>query len=268
MSHTLNTRQEIITPKLARTYLAMNRSNRPIRKHLVSQLASLMKQGRFHESHQGIAFYNTGELADGQHRLSAIVESGMIVKMLVTRGLFPVANHAIDRGIARTSKDTLGFLGLKASNRDIAIARCIIQQHDMIVEGRGTWNSKTVPSERFSDNFSSLTECLEFSHALLSCPAPAAAAFAVAFFSESRDRLLEFAKIFNTGVCDSVNTDMAAILIRDFVLSKRYSLGNNGRQALFEKTCSAIRNFCRFHSPSRLNVCKSLAYTAPDGKVK
>lgn len=267
MNERFMTKFEIITPSIARKYLALNRSNRPIRRQLVLQLADLMKQGKFYASHQGIAFYDTGELADGQHRLSAIVESGLDAEMLVTRGLSPQSNHCIDRGIARTARDTLGFLGVNASNRDCAIIRCIIQQHDMVKDGRDYWSSRSIPSERFSDNFLALSECVEFSRGLSSCPASCAAAFALAFFSESRDRLAEFANAFNRGFCERKETDMAAIAIRELVIAKKYSLGCNGRQELFIKSCTSIRNFCRFHSPSRLTACKASAYTAPDGMI-
>lgn len=261
------TKHEMITPHIAMRYLELNRKNRPIRKKLVSQLADLIRQGKFHSTHQGIAFYESGELADGQHRLSAIAESGIPVRMLVSRGISPEANHCIDRGIGRTARDTLGFLGISASNRDIAIVRCIIQEHDMITSGRTWWDSRGIPSERFSDNFSELTECIQFSRSLSSCPAPAAAAFATAFFTESMDRLLEFANVFNRGVCDNNETDLAAIALRDLVIAKKYSLGNSGRQELFQKTCTAIRHFCRLHSPARLTVCKSFKYTLPEGMI-
>lgn len=263
----ITTKPEFITPRIAKKYLELNRNNRPIRKQLVAQLAELIKQGKFHSTHQGIAFYESGDLADGQHRLSAIAESGIAVQMLVSRGVPSEANHCIDRGIARTAKDTLGFLGILASNKDLAVARCIMQQHDMISSGRTCWDSRSIPSERFSDNFSALAECIKFSHAMSACPAPPAAAFAMAFFTESSHRLLEFANVFNRGVCDNSETDLAAIAIRDFVISKKYSLGNAGRQELFEKTCSAIRHFCRFYSPARLTVCKAYKYKLPEGMI-
>ncbi len=43
-----------------------------------------MREGHWDTTHQGIAIASDGTLVDGQHRLLAIVESGVTVRMNVT----------------------------------------------------------------------------------------------------------------------------------------------------------------------------------------
>ncbi len=73
-----------ITPDIARKYLDHNGHNRPIRKFWVRELALRMKEGSFENRRDGLLIDENGNLLNGLHRLSAVVESGCTVKMWVT----------------------------------------------------------------------------------------------------------------------------------------------------------------------------------------
>jgi len=75
------TKVEIIDPVLAKKYLAKNINNRNIRNKWVEHLANAIKRGEWITTHQGIAFNNLGFLADGQHRLHAIIQANTPVQM-------------------------------------------------------------------------------------------------------------------------------------------------------------------------------------------
>lgn len=96
---------ETITPQMASEYLNHNIRNRKIRKNAVAMIARDISMGRFKTTHQGIAFYEDGTLADGQHRLTAIMKAGIPVEIMVTRGLKKDGMSAIDRGTARNVSD-------------------------------------------------------------------------------------------------------------------------------------------------------------------
>src|SRR3954467_12893306 len=64
-----------INPQLAAEMLKHNDSNRHISKNLVSKLASDIRENRWRLNGEPIILANTGELNDGQHRLSAIIEA-------------------------------------------------------------------------------------------------------------------------------------------------------------------------------------------------
>jgi hypothetical protein len=76
-----------ITPALAREWLKNNFGNRKISDDTVKAYARDMAAGVWTATHQGIAFNDRDELIDGQHRLLAIILSGVTVRMLVTFGL-------------------------------------------------------------------------------------------------------------------------------------------------------------------------------------
>jgi hypothetical protein len=103
---------EDVTPKKAAAYLAKNVTNRSLREPTVAAYEADMRAGNWVPTHQGIAFNDREELIDGQHRLTAVVRSGVTVRMLVTRGLPSVTgdNHtmdAVDRGAGRSIADQL-----------------------------------------------------------------------------------------------------------------------------------------------------------------
>jgi hypothetical protein len=96
-----------IDPEKAKIYLANNRDNRIVKASTVSKYADDMKNGFWQKSHQGIAFFEDGMLADGQHRLHAIIESGATIEMMVTNGLTRESGFAIDRNAPRTAADAI-----------------------------------------------------------------------------------------------------------------------------------------------------------------
>jgi hypothetical protein len=74
-----------VTPELAARWLKNNFRNRSVREDVVSAYARDMANGRWVYTHQGIAFNDRDELIDGQHRLHAVILSGLAaVRMMVT----------------------------------------------------------------------------------------------------------------------------------------------------------------------------------------
>lgn len=103
-----------VTPEIARAWLANNKKNRSLRPATVKQYAQDMSAGQWLVTHQGVAFNDRQELIDGQHRLSAVVESGTEVTMLVVLGLASqpkgkklTTMDAVDCGMTRTLADQL-----------------------------------------------------------------------------------------------------------------------------------------------------------------
>lgn len=112
MSIGISTRTEIITPSIATAYLAFNKGNRPISKPRVDNFVKMLLAGRFKLTHQGIAFDTQGNMIDGQHRLHAIVDSGVAVWMQVTRGVEQDSKLAIDSEMrVRSASDVLKIAG-------------------------------------------------------------------------------------------------------------------------------------------------------------
>ena len=129
----LNVSVEAINPKIAEEYLRFNSAtNRRVNQPSLKQLISDMKNGRFIENGDTIRFDHTGRLIDGQHRLLAILATGVTATMVVVRGLEAEAMRTIDTGQARTAAQLLKITGGAESNHATlaAIARAVIMYRD------------------------------------------------------------------------------------------------------------------------------------------
>lgn len=107
----MNTEIVEITPDMAIDYLASMATNRPLSKNTVKKYADDMAHGRWKFSHQGVAFDNRGRLMDGQHRLAAIVESEVTIRMVVTTGVPTESFDVMDKGKRRSAADIYALMG-------------------------------------------------------------------------------------------------------------------------------------------------------------
>lgn len=92
-----------ITPDVAKKFLTRNTRNRDLRERLVESYANDMRNGNWLVNHQGIAFNENGDLIDGQHRLHAVVKSGVTVWMFVVKGL----SDTVQNGVLLSTMDTV-----------------------------------------------------------------------------------------------------------------------------------------------------------------
>lgn len=122
-----------ITPELASQWLENNFRNRPVKRDVVLAYARDMLRGTWVATHQGIAFNDRDELIDGQHRLLAILEAKITVRMMVTFGLPAQINgremttmDCVDRGATRSVSDQLKIQhGLKHASEIAQTARIL-----------------------------------------------------------------------------------------------------------------------------------------------
>ena len=105
----MKTKLTRVTPELAADWLKKNDHNRPLSRAAVEVHKRNLIGGNFRTTHQGIGLDSRGRLRDGQHRLQAIVETGIAVSMLVTEGLTDSDLQAIDDGRKRTAHDILSM---------------------------------------------------------------------------------------------------------------------------------------------------------------
>lgn len=102
-----------ITPKMAEKMLDMNTDNfRKIDPRRVDRYSKEIESGNWEVNGESIKFHQDGSLKDGQHRLSAIVNTGEAVKTVVVTGI-EVDGRTIDRGRPRTVSQWLSYSGYK-----------------------------------------------------------------------------------------------------------------------------------------------------------
>lgn len=96
----------VMTPAFAKVLLSNNKGNRNLRKGHIESLKNRILRGEWKLSPQGIVVHKTsGKLLDGQHRLSAIIEAGVPVPVVIIytddEGVFRV----LDQGAKRSMGD-------------------------------------------------------------------------------------------------------------------------------------------------------------------
>lgn len=117
-----------VTPGIAAEFLLRNHNNRPVKDSRVAQFADMMSRGEWPYTGEAIKFDTNGDLLDGQHRLLAIVRSGVVLKMHVIYGLPREHQLYMDLGTKRTAGDQLGMqLGMLNGNRVAALARLVMR---------------------------------------------------------------------------------------------------------------------------------------------
>lgn len=108
-----------------------NMHNRRLRVAQIKRYADDMIAGRWKENtFECIKIQADGTIADGQHRLHAVVKSGCSIMFHVVFNVSPDVFTVLDTGRNRNGGDTFKVLGIKHDN----IIPSMIQNHFMIVK--------------------------------------------------------------------------------------------------------------------------------------
>ena len=80
---------EVISPAQAEAYLRNNVTQKRIVQNKVDKYLSQLRDGRWRLNGKVIVFDKNGRLLGGQHRLGAVVQSGVSLTTVVIRGVEP-----------------------------------------------------------------------------------------------------------------------------------------------------------------------------------
>ena len=100
-----------ITPELAETLLEKNTGNRKIHTKTVKRYSDEMKKGRWLLNGETIKISSTGTILDGQHRLSAVIDSGVSMETFIVTDIDDGSFTSIDIGKKRSAADALYIHG-------------------------------------------------------------------------------------------------------------------------------------------------------------
>ncbi len=136
---TIKTRTIVVTPRTAKTWLATNSENRSLSSDWVNKLARDMRSGDFPNVGEAIKFDENGDLIDGQHRLAAVVQSGVAIEFLVVEGVPREYRYKLDKGRKRSVADELTMRhGIPSAMMVAATVRLVLQ-----------WQIEEVKSESY-----------------------------------------------------------------------------------------------------------------------
>jgi hypothetical protein len=231
----------LVTPKVAAAWLERNLGNRPLVERHVEDLVWEMKNGKFQTTPQGLIFNTCEELVDGQHRLTAIVRSGISIEMRVTFNFEGTYDSPIDTGLRlRRAHDILHI-----PHREVAICNSLLAlEHTARMRGSASkiaevraqhrggieWVTQTFPCRR------GITSSLMAAHAFAYPAAP-------------RD-VGRFAEQFLSHTGSSPN-EPAVALHRFLERSSRATM--NGRDLSFA-TLRCLEAHCKRQMIARLTV--------------
>lgn len=121
---------ELVTPIVAKQFLRSNENNRSIRPTAVNQYSEKMLQGSWRMSTDAIGFDENGVLINGQHRLHAVVKSGVANYFAVMRNMPPETKDALDTGRKRQLHEILKIAGVDITRTATAICTLLYTNWD------------------------------------------------------------------------------------------------------------------------------------------
>ena len=254
-----------ITPTLAKTWLDRNVINRTLRDGVAHRYAKDMAEGKWFQSHQGIAFYDDGTLADGQHRLIAITLYNKPVKMVVTMNVPKAAAEMIDQHIPRMAHDAIRIAGGEDwISRDIvALARVILGKMGTDAHARSVHEINTF-IQKYGDS-------LLFAHGLglhrrrfLAHSTVLANYVCADVAGVPRPTLTRFAEIMHHGEIAGPYEN-AAIRLREYLLHTGTAAWmSNARIETSKKVQRAIGLFAEGKAITKLVLPEHLTYPIPE----
>ena len=244
---------ELITPEKAQVFLNANPGTRKLIDGLVEKYAADMAAENWTDCPAPIVIYFDGTIADGQHRLWAILESGKAQHFYVVRHFDRKAGLNLDNGRGRTLVDNARISGEDPSLSNALVALALF--YDV-----GNVNRQTLSNrERLTVIAKHREPCVwALTHgpsgkgyrnaSILAAIARAKAAGAEA------DRLQRFSKVLSSGLSEGP-ADFAAVTLRNYIQAKGNRILAHERRDIFMKAMNAIHYFMRLKP---LNVIKAI----------
>jgi hypothetical protein len=240
-----------VTPELAAKWLERNTANRPLRGEVVQRYASDMKSGLWQVTGDAIGFDTNGTVVNGQHRLWAVFESGMTVRMLVCFDLDPKVVRVLDDHFKRKLSDVVKISnpGINVHSKHTAAARTMmfnLSRTDRYSAAKKTsrqeqmmFLERHLPAIDFA-----FRDCLHSRNDRALTTTSIVAVLARAYYSRDKERLLAFGKVFLSGMPVD-NGDQAAIIFRNWLMRLENQKVRAATEVIYRKGERALDAFLR-----------------------
>lgn len=239
----------VITPKTAQEMLQYNNCNRPISKKTVIKYAGMMRQGEWYLSHQSIAFSEDEKgnllLVDGQHRLAAVVQSGVDVN-------FSVIYKAKQTPYIETARNRTFIDNLNICNKTSKYTRTMMSILNLLISINkirvNTQTERQLFCDQYFETFLSVDSIYKTSKTKSGgCPLKAALFIAINENQNKtnlKEKLDNYMYIFNTGNV-SIDDDYGVYVkeMRDhyYVQNREFSQINTKKSSFYRrKTLTSI----------------------------
>lgn len=139
--------QRLITPEVAKSLLKSNTCNfRSLNNSRVIKYARDMAASAWLDCGDPLRISATGVLLDGQHRLHAIIKSGVSVSMVVIADLDERSAMMMDKGQSRTVSSWMQHKKIKNASNIASLSRAVL------VHRLGLWSQPAWASDKYTDS--------------------------------------------------------------------------------------------------------------------
>lgn len=251
---------ETITPEKATKIIEQQVRNRRVNWRAVKRYARYMTRGRWLPTGETIEFDEHGNLIQGQHRLYAIIESGVAVRFLCVRHI--ATEYTID-GIAMRTQDVLdqGFARKAGGNMELAgirkphkVAACCKTIMSICVSSGMSYGMATPETLEIAAEFGESIERILDVHwkrgsDFAIAPIMGTLAFAHAIAPERVEMFAE-----RIGTMENVSAGTPVMRLHDWVKANKASMqaGCSARMGLIRATANAAM------AQIKGNRCKAL----------
>lgn len=237
-----------ITPDDAERILSKNPMNRNLNKRVVDLYSEEMKSGRWYANGAPIFIDYDGNLKDGQHRLTAIVKSGVTMRNAIIVYLEKADAVCYDIGKVRSTQDTAMLMGINTVNiRNKSIASMITY---MLKHLKGFF--KLMPKTLVIDVINENEDLCDFvREAYLNKNISAirglkiagiTAAIAAAWLNGyNSERLMHICDVLAEGIISDEN-DIGIIKLRDYLITNKYGTGTDFNNEIYFQMQRILRN--------------------------
>ena len=250
-----------VTPKQAAEWLENNNeNNRNILVHVVDKYTRdmLAEPTRWVYTGDPIQFDTEGNLLNGQHRLSAVVQSGKSQKFLIIEGLDRVAQDSMDANAVRTTGQQLQLHGIKNGPQTTAVIRLLLKWNTGSIARKASYSTAEV-RDFLDENLSNINESMHWYYTIggnipLSRAAVGAFVFQLLELSQnnpeftSQEDVMDFLGKMESGA--DLDPGHPILTLRNTVLRQRQSKVH--RNAVRD-TYSLVRTWNAYASGERYN---------------
>lgn len=236
----------LITPEWSSWALeTYNKHNRKRVERVVERYSDEIRANTFRLTHQGIAFSSEPTaLIDGQHRLFAIVETGIAIPLRIFTEQDQENQLVVDDHKIRSVADAFTLSGLAVSNQEVAIANAFrAGPSPSTTKGR-------MSKSQMRDFVSEHIDAIRFALSCRTCKvrglsAPVLAVAARAYYHADVNRIRQFFRPVCDGVAikddSSINTPLA--LRRYLTETSSGATGSSAKSELYRKTQRMLRAY-------------------------
>lgn len=259
----ITTTTEVITPEIAKAYLATSEGNPRYKKqtvtaqHRVEHYASTMRKGNWTNTGEPIIFDAEGHLIDGHHRLSAVIKSKVPCEFQVTRGVNNFAKRYIDSGQARTDAQRMPEY-VPDDLRNDFVSSIVRLYNNTRSKRKDISHSKSMDSTEMGDFICENEEtlrtakqiCCRWTKKSLSRNAP----FMLSVFEALKagvdpERLMEFSQVINTNLSTGVEAPEAAQITRNMLQEMKGTKYSKKTEEILAVVQTGIYKFANYEHP-------------------